>query len=383
MAGKINYIDVLEKFSKNTLYSIGIEEEYMICCPKTGNLFNKANQIMTHVTSNPINGVDLSKRFSYELLLSEIESNTKVCSSSIEAIEDLRYLRNVLKDIGDKEKYKIGISGTHPFAKTANQKFVKNESYNWVRNQMNYYASQNVTFSTHIHIGVKCPEDAVKITNSIRKWIAPLLALSSNSPFFEKQNTGMKSSRTFQFGIFPRTNIPYYMNSMEQYINLLNKLKTNTSIDKPRHIWWKVRPHIDLGTVEFRMCDVQRSLKRTHMLVSIAQALVHTIHTNKFYDNCDFDHNILDDGLWNASRNGIHGSLIDPSSHEVISMQNMIKQMISFCSDSLKYFGNYDSVKKMVDLVLDVGTEADLQIKFFNENGFEGLIKYLINDVDY
>ena len=383
MAGKSNYIDVLEIFSSNSLYSIGIEEEYMICCPNSGDLLDKANHIMRQVSSNPLDGNDLTSRFSYELLLSEIESNTKVCSTSADAIENLRYLRNVLKLIGDKENYKIGISGTHPFADTEKQIFVDNESYNWVKNQMQYYASQNVTFSTHIHVGLKCPEDAIKVTNSIRRWIAPLLALSSNSPFFNKKNTGMKSSRTFQFGIFPRTNIPYYMHSMDDYLNLLELLKTNSSIDKPRHIWWKVRPHVDLGTVEFRMCDVQRSLNRTHMLVSIAQALVHTIHSNELFNDSNYNHDILDDGLWNASRYGIHGNLIDPLNNKAKSMKNMIEEMINFCSDSLKYFDNYDSVKKMVHLILDEGTEADLQIKIFNEKGMEGLIEYLIDTVDY
>ena len=64
-------------------------------------------------------------------------------------------------------------------------------------------------------------------------------------------------------------------------------------------------------------------------------------------------------------------------------MKNMIEEMINFCSDSLKYFDNYDSVKKMVHLILDEGTEADLQIKIFNEKGMEGLIEYLIDTVDY
>ena len=64
-------------------------------------------------------------------------------------------------------------------------------------------------------------------------------------------------------------------------------------------------------------------------------------------------------------------------------MKNMIEEMINFCSDSLKYFDNYDSVKRMVYSILDEGTEADMQIKIFNEEGMEGLVKYLIDTVDY
>ena len=61
----------------------------MICCPNSGDLLDKANHIMSQVPSNPLDGKDLTSRFSYELLLSEIESNTKVCSTSTDAIENL------------------------------------------------------------------------------------------------------------------------------------------------------------------------------------------------------------------------------------------------------------------------------------------------------
>ena len=117
-------------------------------------------------------------------------------------------LRSKLKEIGNKLDYKIGISGTHPTANPLNQKFVNTEGYNWVANQLNYYAKNNITFALHVHIAVPNPDLSIKAVNGLRRWIPPLLALSTNSPFFNGVQTGMRSSRTFQFGSFPRTNIP-------------------------------------------------------------------------------------------------------------------------------------------------------------------------------
>ena len=71
------------------------------------------------------------------------------------------------------------------------QEFVSNDSYNWVTTQLNEYARQNITFSTHIHIGLDNPETIIKILNQANGWIAPFIALSSNSPFFAGHKTGM------------------------------------------------------------------------------------------------------------------------------------------------------------------------------------------------
>ena len=122
-----------------------------------------------------------------------------------------------------------------------NQKFVDNSSYNLVADQLKFYAKRNITFSTHIHISVDDPERAIKITNATRRWIPALLALSCNSPFFEGENTGFKSSRSMQFGAFPRTNIPVKIESFDSYYNLVSTLIDTNSIQKPRQIWWKIR----------------------------------------------------------------------------------------------------------------------------------------------
>ena len=124
---------------KNELYTIGVEEEYMIC-DHEGNLVDKADLIMNLVEK------DYPDRFSYELLLSEIESNTSINNTLKESISEVLVNRNILKKIGSRNDFVIGISGTHPTALPGDQKFVNNESYNWVSNQLKYYASKNIHF---------------------------------------------------------------------------------------------------------------------------------------------------------------------------------------------------------------------------------------------
>ena len=355
----------------NEKYTIGVEEEYMICDPSDGSLVDKADIIMNNIPKS------LKDRFSYELIMSEIESNTKICNSVDESISELEKNRILLNKIGNQHNFRIGLSGTHPTAKAIEQTFVENDSYNWVSDQLKYYASRNITFSTHIHIGLSDSEDIVKVTNSLRRWIAPMLALSVNSPFFEGFLTGMHSSRTFQFSTFPRTNIAAHIKDLSSYQELLSLYKKSNSIAKDRQVWWKIRPHIEYGTVEFRVCDIQSSLENTEMLISLVQALVRTIIETKDFDN-NYNYEVLQDGLWKSARFGIDTMVIDPYDQQIITMEKMIKNMLDYCSNSLEYF-NTKNIISFVNRIIDSGPESNKQINIYNQEGFNGLQKYLID----
>ena len=365
-------------FDHKNKYSIGVEEEYMLCEPSTGNLINKADQILKFANT------DLKKRLSYELICSEIESNTSICSNSNEAIEEVADLRSKLKEIGNKLNYKIGISGTHPTANPLNQKFVNTEGYNWVANQLNYYAKNNITFALHVHIAVPNPDLSIKAVNGLRRWIPPLLALSTNSPFFNGVQTGMRSSRTFQFGSFPRTNIPEKFDSYDHFLSIVNSYLSTKTIEKPRQIWWKIRPHLDYGTIEFRMIDVQRSLKKTHMFIALFQALTHQTIDDSLSDNLNenLSLELLNDGLWKASRFNFDSLLTDSSDNEELNMKSFINKMIDYCKESLSYFNNLQVIDDVND-ILNNGTECDEQIEVFENSNMCNLKKFLMNNVMY
>jgi len=360
---------------KNNLYTIGVEEEFMICDSQTGELINKADLIMNSIEPNYLD------RFSYELILSEIESNTSVNDNLKDTIDEVLQLRNIIKSIADQNKFSVGISGTHPTAKTNQQKFVDNKSYNWVSNQLKYYATKNITFSTHVHIGLDDNEKLIHVTNALRRWIAPMLSLTTNSPFFEGENTGMKSSRTFQFGMFPRTEIPDYIESYDSFIDIVENYKKTNSIQKPRHVWWKIRPHLDFNTVEFRVCDAQRSIVKIEMIIGLIQALVRTIDVNQDY-YLNYKYEYLTDALWKASSVGLDSKIIDPLTNKILSMEKMVECMLNYCSKSLIYFNNTHIIDE-VNNILENGTEADEQINYYNDYGIEKLKLLLINKVQY
>ncbi|MFQ6609591.1 MAG: YbdK family carboxylate-amine ligase, partial [Fidelibacterota bacterium] len=332
-------------FNHNHLFTIGIEEEYMLCDSTTGELISKAEEILNHIPD------DLKDRFSYELIKTEIEVNTKVCATVEEAINEIIFLRNYVSNIGKIENFSVGISGTHPTAKPLEQEFVSAPGYQWVANQLGYYAKRNITFATHVHVAVKDSESAICICNALRRWVAPLLALSTNSPFFEGVQTGILSSRCFQFGTFPRTNIPSTFKSYSEYEDYVNRLIDIGSIEKPRQIWWKFRPSLDFGTIEFRMFDVQRSLARTKLFAALSQALVFQAYEDFEHGSLieDLPMEFLEDGLWKATRFGFDSKIIDPVKLDVLQMGEFIHRLVDYVKPALTHFGNLDVLKTKIE----------------------------------
>ena len=60
----------------------------------------------------------------------------------------------------------------------------------------------------------------------------------------------MMSSRTPVFRAFPRVGIPPHYGSWEIYSHRVEQMMRGGAIDDYTYLWWDVRPHPNLGTVE-------------------------------------------------------------------------------------------------------------------------------------
>ena len=371
---------ILGVYKQNEPLTIGIEEEYQLCDPDTGYLVQIADKRMEAADS------DLRKQFSYELLLSVLELRTGISHSVDEAVEAIAEMRRRAAEVASNFGIVLGVSGAHPFADWREQRFVQTEDYQWVKNQLQYLARRNMTFALHVHIGVDDPNKAVRASNCLRRWIPPLMAISANSPFFDGVRTGMMSTRTVQFGTFPRTGLPPHLDGFEEYETLVNKMIESGSITKPRQIWWKVRPHLTFGTLEFRMFDVHASLRRTGAFIALAQALVGRIVDD--FECGKVEEPLIDvyllDGYWKSRRFGLDCDIICPYDGEIRTMRDEVKKMLRFAepfAEKLGTIGWFDEIES----ILENGNGADDTLALYDElnEDMTQLQKRLIDSVEY
>ena len=164
----------------------------------------------------------------------------------------------------------------------------------------------------------------------------------------------------------------------------MNTLIDTNSIQKPRQIWWKIRPHLDYGTLEYRICDVQRSLKRTKMLIALVQALVHSYDTMVTYNNNleDMNYEILNDTFWKSMRFDFDVPITDCFDGTRLTMKDYIYKMIDSIHLSLADLGNSD-VLNTLEEIFSLGTEADEQIEHVKNKDLDSLLLYLMDNVEY
>lgn len=345
--------------------TLGIEEEYQICDPQTGDLVPKVDDLLALVDSE-----ELRSRLAYDLLLTLIEANTAVAESVEHGMELLVEKRQQVQALAEGAGCTLGLSGTHPYADPKAQGFVDTPDYHWVRDQLGYVAQRNITFGLHVHVGVDDGDRAVYIANCMRKWIGPLIALAANSPFLDGVDTGWDAARVYAFGAFPRAGIPPRLDDFAQFSAQIDKLIEAGAITKPRQIWWNVRVHPQYGTVEVRMCDVQISIPRTASIVALIQALVvaHAeAHRAGEPEPC-LPGAYLEDLRWKGMRFGLDADVIDPVTERVMSMRDYVGTMLDLARPAAASLGTTHYLD-VIPRTLEEGNASSAQRALLDECG--------------
>jgi len=344
--------------------TLGIEEEYQICDPETGALVPRVDDLLRRADA------DLRAFLSYDLIQGLIETNTDVSANVDEGIADLIAKRRRIQALAEAAGCTLGITGSHPFADPRQTAFVDTPGYRWVRSQLRYVASRNITFGMHVHVGVDDAERAVYVANCMRRWIGALIALAANSPFIDGVDSGWDSARSVAFGAFPRSGVPPHLRSFAHYEAIMDGLAASGAIEKPRHIWWNVRVHPEYGTVEVRACDVQMSLRRTAAIVALCQALVVAYGERHRRGEAEprLERAFLEDARFKGMRFGMQARVPDAETGAPVSTRQQLRQMLDMAGEAAVTLGTERHLE-VVRAMIGKGNGACYQRRVAEELG--------------
>ncbi|GAA0544852.1 carboxylate-amine ligase [Chitinophaga japonensis] len=343
-------------------FTVGIEEEYMVIDPQTRELRSHEQKIVEQAHKV------MHDKVKAEFHQAVVEVGTQVCANVEEARADVALLRRTIAAIAGELGYSIGASGTHPFSKWELQLITDHPRYFEIVNEMQDAARSNLIFGLHVHVGMENRNMALHIANSVRYFLPHIFALSTNSPFWEGRNTGFKSFRTKVFDKFPRTGIPDYFGSIEEYDNYINLLIKTNCIDNAKKIWWDLRVHPFFNTVEFRICDVPLTVDETAALAALFQAVCAKIYKLRA-QNLNFiiyNRALVNENKWRASRYGIDGLLIDFGKETEVNTRALIRELLDFVDDVVDDLGSRPFIDHAARM-LDEGTGADKQLRIYEE----------------
>jgi glutamate---cysteine ligase / carboxylate-amine ligase len=347
----------------------------MICDAETLELAQGIDRILGALPD------DLTGYVKPELMQSVLEVATLPCADVAEANTQLADLRRLVREVAAGQGLAIGASGTHPTANYDDQLIVDLPRYKELAAELGWIAQRELIFGTHVHIGVDDAEKAIYVADGIRGYLPLLLGMSSNSPLWQGRNTGMMSARTPVFRGFPRVGIPPYYGSWEIYSHRVELMMRGGAIPDYTYLWWDVRPHPNLGTVELRVFDQQTRLEHTIGFAALAQSLVHRLAAN--YDDgvpsVEHPSELIDDNKVRAALVGIEGKLIDFDRGFEVPGAELVRGILSDLREHAEELGCEAELGSLTDL-LDHGTGARRQLNWLASRGdVNGLMREVVD----
>src|SRR5438093_4889488 len=353
-------------FGKGDPYTLGVEEEYMLLDAETFDLVQHIDTVLAAVA-----GHELEPVINAELMQSVLEIATPVCHTPAEVAEQLRRIRAYVCGIAREEGLRVGSAGTHPFSLFERQRITARDRYRALVDQMQYVARRELIFGMHVHVAIDDPEKAIQVVNGLLVHLPELLALAASSPFWRGEPTGLHSSRQMVFAAFPRSGPPPRFKDYADYAEVVGQLEKTGSIADYTHIWWDIRLHPRLGTIEVRICDAVTRLEHVVAIVAYCQALV-KLFSERFDrgEQITSYHRILmTENKWLAGRYGLEAPLVDlpTGRRNRVPVAQLIRRTLQEIEPHARELGS-DRELEGIEEILRNGNGADHQLRVFNAN---------------
>lgn len=348
-------------------FTIGIEEEYLLVDQETLALAKAPDGLIEACKS------DLADQVSPEFLQCQIEIGTGVCATVGEAREDLRNLRRtVAKHAADFGLAPIAAS-CHPIADWKDQPHTDKERYNQLRKDLAGVARRMLICGMHVHVGIPDKEMRISLVNQLKYFLPHLHALSTSSPFWQGQDTGMSSYRLTVFDNLPRTGLPPYMTGWEQFSSTVNTLVDLGLIEDASKIWWDLRPSAKFPTIESRICDVAPRMEVTLTLAALTQCLTRMLWRKSMegFGWRVVQNFMINENRWRAQRYGVSEGLIDFGRREMIPFAQAIDEILALIAEDAEVLDCVTEVNAARDILAD-GTSADQQRRIYESARAEG-----------
>lgn len=347
--------------SNEDQFTIGVEEEFLLLDPRTRQLRPSGDQVLDGA------GDDVGDQVQPEFHLSQLETATPVCRTLSELRCELVKLRRDLARAAERAGYRLGAAGTHPFSHWSEDRITPKEPYVALEEQYQRLAREKVICGCHVHVGVADRDEAVAAMNEARLWLAPLLALSANSPFWEGSDTGYASYRAEVAHRAPLSGVPPAFGSGADYDDLVEVLMAADHLDSPDRIHWDLRPSSRYPTLEFRVTDVCLTVDEAVMVAGLARALTRTCVQRAVRGETPSHPppELLRLAVWRAARYGLDDELIDVVGRRSVPALELLGTLLEQVRPVLEDAGEWDDISGLVDETVRRGNGAARQREAF------------------
>ena len=349
-------------------FSIGIEEEYLLVDKETRDIVPEPPAALLTKAEGAISG-----QVSPEFLRSQIEVGTRVCHSVQEARDQLVELRATIGRISSEFGLAPIAASTHPFAHWESQHHTNKERYNVLAKDFQHVIRRMLICGMHVHVGIDDDDLRIDLLGQAPYFLPHLLALSTSSPFWQGEATGLKSYRLSVFDELPRTGIPHTFSSYSEYERTIGLMVSAGLIEDATKIWWDLRPSARFPTLEMRVTDVCPLIEDAIAIAALYQCILRLLYRLR-RQNQRWRHYppfLIRENRWRAQRYGIEEGMVDFGRGAMVPFSHLIEELFELVAEDAAYFGCTAEVAH-ARTILQRGTSADRQLKRYAKVKAEG-----------
>ncbi len=344
-------------------FTLGIEEEYFVVDLRTRDLVEDLPESLVQTLSRPPIG-----QVSPEFIRSQVEIGTPIGQNMAEIAEYLAAMRRFVSDSVREYDMAIISASTHPFADWIRQKHTDRERYNLLEQALQGVVRRLLICGMHIHVGISDDDLRIELMNQVTYFLPHLLALSGSSPFWQGEDTGLKSYRTTVFRAMPRTGLPDEFESWSQYQRHVNVLIGTGVIEDATKLWWDIRPSSRYPTLEMRSADICTRLVDGLAIAACFQSLLATLFQLRMENQRwrQYSRMLIQENSWRAQRYGVDETLIDFGRGCLTPMSELAVELVDMVRKEATAIGAIDHVEHILTIV-EQGTSADRQRKVYQD----------------
>ena len=343
-------------------FTLGIEEEYLLVDRETRDL-SEPPAAMIEACQSKIK--DLVRP---EFLKSQIEVGTRVCRNIGQARDDLTWLRRTVAEEAAKHGLAPIAASTHPFSEWQHQHHTDKERYHILARDLQAVARRLLICGMHVHIGIDNDDLRIDLINQAGYFLPHLLALSTSSPFWRGENTGLKSYRLSVFNELPRTGLPDQFDSYGEYERHVNILTKAGLIKDASMLWWDIRASTKFPTIEMRITDVCTYLEDAIAIAALFSCILRMLYRLR-RDNQRwriYAPMLINENRWRAQRYGLDEGLVDFGRGQIVPFTDLFEELIDLVREDGEALGCLEELR-LNRTIAQRGTSAHRQLATYQK----------------
>ncbi len=345
--------------------TLGVEEEFHVA--RAGDLRLHDDPVLNRAAL----AGRLGERVSAEIATTQLETATAVCTTLDEVRAELLAARAQASAAAASAGAVLLAASTHPLGCWHEQRLTSRPRYLELLEKWGLLALQQVICGCHVHVGVPDLEVAVAVMDRVRPHLPLLLALTGSSAFHEGSDTGYDSYRTQWFARWPITGPPEEMGSAEQYLTVVQALRTAGVVEDSSNLYWDVRPSLKYPTLEFRVADVCTDVDDAVLHAALVRSLTRVLagRARAGWPVPPVRPEVLRAARWRAARFGLGGDLLDPVTLDLVPAPEAARRLLAELEGDLREHGEHGTVRDLLESLLARGTSATRQRAVLHRTG--------------